>query len=122
MRPALSVFTARQALLIRPAAGSPGQHLRKGERNVLRLLAFLAPRISMPKKEDVMDLVRMSMMALLLGSSLLSGCGLIAAGTAGGVAGSELSEDDEDFDPLENTEVGQEVDEEVDDAVEDMEE
>ena len=65
-----------------------------------------------------MDLARMSLMALLLGGSLLSGCGLIAAGAAGGVAGSELSEDDDDFDPLENTEVGQEVDEKVEEALE----
>lgn len=58
-----------------------------------------------------MDFARMSLLALLLGGMALSGCGLVAAGAAGGVAGSELSEDDGEFDPLENTEVGQEVDE-----------
>jgi hypothetical protein len=65
-----------------------------------------------------MDLARMSLLALFLGGTLLSGCGLVAAGAAGGVAGSELSEDDDDFDPLENTEVGQEVDDTVDEALE----
>jgi hypothetical protein len=78
--------------------------------------------ISMQKMEGVLDLARMSLIALLLGSTVLSGCGLIAAGAAGGVAGSELSEDDDDFDPLENTEVGQEVDEQSEELMEDLEE
>ena len=65
-----------------------------------------------------MNPARISMLALLLGGSLLSGCALVAAGTAGGVAGSELSEDDNDFDPLENTEVGQTVDQKVDQTLE----
>lgn len=58
-----------------------------------------------------MDYTRLSIPALLLAALMLSSCGLVAAGAAGGVAGSELSEDDGEFDPLENTEVGQEVDE-----------
>jgi hypothetical protein len=65
-----------------------------------------------------MNLARISVLSLLLGGSLLSGCALVAAGTAGGIAGSELSENDNDFDPLENTEVGQAVDQQVDEALE----
>ena len=60
-----------------------------------------------------MEYARLTMPAMLLAGLMLSGCGLVAAGTAGGVAGSELSEDDGQFDPLENTEVGQEVQEAV---------
>jgi hypothetical protein len=64
-----------------------------------------------------MDFLRLSILAAMLACLSVSGCGLVAAGAAGGVAGSELSEDDDDFDPLENTEVGQEVDEQVDEVV-----
>jgi hypothetical protein len=67
-----------------------------------------------------MSLVRLHVIALLLAGLVVSnsGCALLAAGAAGGVAADEMSEDDGDFDPLENTEVGQEVDDAVDDAVE----
>jgi hypothetical protein len=65
-----------------------------------------------------MNLARISVLSLLLGGSLLFGCALVAAGTAGGVAGSELSENDNNFDPLENTEVGQAVDQQVDEVLE----
>lgn len=42
-------------------------------------------------------------------ASGVSGCALTAGATAGAVAGSEIAEDDGEFDPLENTEVGEEV-------------
>lgn len=48
-------------------------------------------------------------LALLLLATSLQGCGLLLAGTAGGVAGSELAEDDGNFDPLERTMVGDEL-------------
>ena len=35
------------------------------------------------------------------------GCALTAGATAGAIAGSELEEDDGEFDPLENTELGE---------------
>ena len=54
--------------------------------------------------------------AMLLAAAMLSGCGAVVAGTAGGVAGSELAEDDDNFDPLENTAVGPPL-EEAGDAV-----
>lgn len=47
--------------------------------------------------------------ALLLAALMLSGCGVVAGGVAGGVAGSEIEEDDDRFDPLEETELGEEV-------------
>ncbi len=50
-----------------------------------------------------------SALALLLASSLVTGCAAILGGVAGGVAGSELEEDDGRIDPLENTDVGEEV-------------
>ncbi len=56
-----------------------------------------------------MDYTRLGIPALLLAGLMLSGCGLIAAGTAGGVAATEITEEDGEFDPLENTEVGQEI-------------
>lgn len=56
-----------------------------------------------------MDYTRLGIPALLLAGLMLSGCGLLAAGTAGGVAATEITEEDDQFDPLENTEVGQEV-------------
>ena len=67
-----------------------------------------------------MTLARLNLLALLLTGMVLanSGCALLAAGAAGGVAADEISEDDGDFDPLENTEVGREVDDAVDDALE----
>ena len=67
-----------------------------------------------------MSLARLNIIALLLTGFVManSGCALLAAGVAGGVAADEIMEDDGDFDPLENTEVGQEVDEEIDAAVE----
>ena len=48
-------------------------------------------------------------LALMLASTMLSGCALVAGGVAGGVAGSELEEDDGKFDPGENTELGKEI-------------
>ncbi len=56
-----------------------------------------------------MKLAHLSLLAIFLAGPMLSGCGLVAAGTAGGVAATELSEDDDSFDPLENTDVGEEV-------------
>jgi hypothetical protein len=40
---------------------------------------------------------------------LAGGCTLAAGATAGAVAGSEIEEEDGEFDPLENTEIGEEV-------------
>ena len=51
----------------------------------------------------------MSAVALLLSGVMLAGCTELAAGVAGGVAGSELEEDDGRFDPGENTELGEEI-------------
>ena len=49
-----------------------------------------------------------SILALVLSSFMLSGCAVLAGaaigGAAGGVAGTEMAEDDGRFDPLENTE------------------
>ncbi|MEO0819601.1 MAG: hypothetical protein AAF074_04150 [Pseudomonadota bacterium] len=48
--------------------------------------------------------------ALLLGLGLLQGCALAvvaAAGAAGGIAATELEENDGKFDPLERTRAGQ---------------
>lgn len=56
-----------------------------------------------------MKLARLGLIAMLLAGSALSGCGLIAAGTAGGVAATELNEDDGAFDPLENTDAGEAI-------------
>ena len=50
-----------------------------------------------------------TILSLLLVASLAGGCTALVAGTAGGVAGSELEEDDGRIDPLENTELGEEV-------------
>ena len=38
-----------------------------------------------------------------------SGCALTAGATAGAIAGSELEEEDDQFDPGENTEIGEEI-------------
>lgn len=67
-----------------------------------------------------MSLARLNLVALLLTGLVFvnSGCALLAAGVAGGVAADEMSEDDGDFDPLENTEVGREVDDAIDGAIE----
>lgn len=47
---------------------------------------------------------------LLLGSLLLSGCGAVVAGTAGGLIVDEgIVENDGVFDPLENTAVGRAI-------------
>ena len=58
-----------------------------------------------------MNLARVNMIALLLAGVVLanSGCALLAAGAAGGVAADEINEGDGKFDPLENTELGEEV-------------
>ena len=56
-----------------------------------------------------MKTLTMPILALLLSGFMLSGCGLLVGGVAGGVAGSEIEEDDGKFDPLENTEAGEEV-------------
>ena len=50
-----------------------------------------------------------SLLALLLAGTMLSGCTLLAGGVAGGVTATELEEEDDQFDPLEETEVGEEV-------------
>lgn len=50
-----------------------------------------------------------NIIALLLSGLILSGCGAIAAGTAGAVAYDEAVVEDDGFDPLENTAVGREV-------------
>ena len=55
------------------------------------------------------DLLR-NAAALLCAAGLASGCGAIAAGTAGGVIATEATEDDGgDIDPLEETVVGDEL-------------
>jgi hypothetical protein len=61
--------------------------------------------------EKTMSLARLNVLALLLTALVManSGCALLAAGAAGGVAADEIGEDDGRFDPLENTEVGEEV-------------
>ncbi|HET7409992.1 MAG TPA: hypothetical protein VFJ13_07310 [Paracoccaceae bacterium] len=56
-----------------------------------------------------MKLAGLNIIALLLSGLVLSGCAAVAAGTAGGVAADELTEDDDQFDPLEDTELGEEV-------------
>ena len=56
------------------------------------------------------SLARFNIIALILSGLVLSGCGAIAAGTAGAIAADEaLIEEDGQFDPLEDTEVGEEV-------------
>ncbi|MGF1551260.1 MAG: hypothetical protein ACFBWO_02015 [Paracoccaceae bacterium] len=63
-----------------------------------------------------------ALLVAMFAAGALSGCGAILAGTAGGVAGSELEEDDGEFDPGENTEAGEAVEDGVDaagDAIED---
>ena len=48
--------------------------------------------------------------AAVLGSILLSGCGAVAAGTAGALVVDEgINENDGQFDPLENTEAGKKI-------------
>jgi hypothetical protein len=71
-----------------------------------------------------MFLARLNIIALLLAGLVManSGCALLAGGVAGGVVADEMSENDDDFDPLENTKVGQEVHDagqEVKDSAED---
>lgn len=56
-----------------------------------------------------MKLAHLNIIALLLSGLVLSGCGAIAAGTAGAIAADEITENDGRFDPLENTAVGREV-------------
>lgn len=56
-----------------------------------------------------MKLANLNIIALLLSGLVLSGCGAIAAGTAGAVAYDEAIVEDDAFDPLENTAVGAEV-------------
>lgn len=47
---------------------------------------------------------------ILLATLALSGCVAVAAGTAGGLIVDEgINENDGEFDPLENTELGREV-------------
>ena len=50
-----------------------------------------------------------TVLALVMSGFLVSGCALVAGGVAGGVAGSELEEDDGRFDPAENTDLGEEI-------------
>ena len=55
-----------------------------------------------------MKLVRIP--AALLATLILSGCAAVAAGTAGGLIVDEgINENDGEFDPLENTELGREI-------------
>ena len=55
-----------------------------------------------------MKLVRIP--AALLATLFLSGCAAVAAGTAGGLIVDEgINENDGEFDPLENTELGREI-------------
>ena len=57
-----------------------------------------------------MKLGHLNIIALLLSGLVLSGCGAVAAGTAGALIADEgIAEDDGSFDPLENTVVGDEV-------------
>ena len=56
-----------------------------------------------------MKLAGLNVIALLLSGLVLSGCAAVAAGTAGGVAADELTEEDGQFDPLEETELGEEI-------------
>ena len=52
-----------------------------------------------------MDLNRVKILALLLSVLSISGCAAVAAGTAGGLIVDEgIIENDNQFDPLENTE------------------
>jgi hypothetical protein len=51
----------------------------------------------------------LNLIALLLSGLVISGCAAVAAGTAGGVAADELTEEDGQFDPLENTDLGEEI-------------
>jgi hypothetical protein len=46
---------------------------------------------------------------LCLAATLLSGCAAVLFGTAGGIAGSEMAEDDGVFDPFERTEAAETV-------------
>ena len=50
-----------------------------------------------------------SLLVLLMSGMLLGGCTLFAGGVAGGVTATELEEEDDQFDPLEQTEIGEEV-------------
>ena len=55
-----------------------------------------------------MKLVRIP--AALLATLILSGCAAVAAGIAGGLIVDEgINENDGEFDPLENTELGREI-------------
>lgn len=47
--------------------------------------------------------------ALLLAAASLSGCAAVLFGTAGGIAGSEIAEDDGVFDPFERTEAAEAI-------------
>jgi hypothetical protein len=51
----------------------------------------------------------LNLIVLLLSGLVVSGCAAVAAGTAGGVAADELTEDDGKFDPLENTDLGEAI-------------
>ncbi|MGF1501947.1 MAG: hypothetical protein ACFBSD_09025 [Paracoccaceae bacterium] len=54
----------------------------------------------------------LSLPAALFGAVLLSGCGAVVAGTAGGLIVDEgINENDGEFDPLENTEAAKTVEE-----------
>lgn len=56
-----------------------------------------------------MNFAALNIIALLLSGLVLSGCAAIAAGTAGAVAGTELTDDTPQVDPLQNTKLGREV-------------
>ncbi|MEO1315976.1 MAG: hypothetical protein AAFW01_05210 [Pseudomonadota bacterium] len=56
-------------------------------------------------------MARIAGLALLLGAAAtLSGCAVVALSAAGGVAATEIEENDGKFDPLENTKAGQKLD------------
>lgn len=48
-------------------------------------------------------------LALMMLAGAPAGCTLAVGAAGGAVAGSELEEDDGEFDPLEDTEVGEEI-------------
>lgn len=57
-----------------------------------------------------MKLPGIHVIALLLSGLMLTGCGVVAAGTAGAIAADEgIVEDDGTFDPFENTAAGEEI-------------
>jgi len=56
-----------------------------------------------------MNFAALNIIVLLLAGMVLSGCAAVAAGTAGAVTATEITDDTPQVDPLQNTELGQEV-------------